>query len=57
MRWKTSSATFGFKMDLKFGFPMPYNIIHAGNYAFKLPYKDIYGVFRDFITAHAQKHH
>jgi len=57
MRWKTSNATFGFKMDHKFGFTVPKNIYPRKIRPLNCILRTFYGVFRDSITAHAQKHH
>ncbi len=56
MHWKTSNATFGFKMDLQFGFPVPKNIYAWEIRPLNCILRTFFSVLRDFITAHAQKH-
>jgi hypothetical protein len=57
MRRNTINSTSGFKMDLKFGLRVPKNMYIRGTRALKLHLKGIFSIFRNFITAHAQKHH
>ncbi len=57
MRRNTINSTSGLKMDLKFGFPVPKNIYTREIRPLNCILRTFYGVFRDFVTAHAQKHH
>jgi len=44
-------------MDLKFGFPVPKSIYMREIRPLDCALKTFFGVFKVFITAHAQKHH
>ena len=57
MRRNTINSTSGFKMGLKFGFLVPKNIhMREINPSNRILWR-FFAVFRDFITAHAQKRH
>ena len=57
MRRNITKSTFGFKMHLKFGFLMPKNIYAREMRPPNCSLRAFSVVFREFVTAHAQKHH
>ncbi len=57
MRRNTISSTSGFKMDLNFGFAVLKNLYTREIRRLNCILRTFYGVFRDFFTAYAQKHH
>ncbi len=57
MRRSTISSTSGFKMDQKIGYLVPKNIYTGEIRPYNCTLRAFPAVFRDFVTAHAQKHH